>query len=312
MFNKIMIFARDNDWAQTPLTKKLMLSDATTPPQVIFLDVLPEVPAGLTLSGRHTARMQKEAVNTRMREINDVLAGAVKEKLKPAVKVLTGKPFVEIIKEVVRTETDLLIIPLGRKRKTDEPLLGSTELHLIRKCPCPVWLVKPGRRKKYRKIMAAVDIDSDNPENTSLSGKILETAAFLAGTEGGELHVMHAWNLFQENMLLYRARLSHATVDRLSRKFGSDRQSRVVELIERSAPGTSAERIHIVKGDAARLIPEVAKREKIELIVMGSVGRTGIAGFFIGNTAEAILHRVDCSVLALKPEGFITPVQALT
>jgi nucleotide-binding universal stress UspA family protein len=41
---------------------------------------------------------------------------------------------------------------------------------------------------------------------------------------------------------------------------------------------------------------------------MGTVARTGVAGLFIGNTAEAILEQIECSVLAVKPEGFETPV----
>ena len=42
---------------------------------------------------------------------------------------------------------------------------------------------------------------------------------------------------------------------------------------------------------------------------MGTVGRTGIPGLFIGNTAETVLRQVHCSVLTVKPEGFETPVR---
>ncbi|MGB5440863.1 MAG: hypothetical protein WBN90_14590 [Gammaproteobacteria bacterium] len=35
---------------------------------------------------------------------------------------------------------------------------------------------------------------------------------------------------------------------------------------------------------------------------------TGIAVFLIGNIAEEVLDQVDCSVLMLKPEDFVTPV----
>ncbi|MEN8233111.1 MAG: hypothetical protein ABFR35_10600 [Thermodesulfobacteriota bacterium] len=35
---------------------------------------------------------------------------------------------------------------------------------------------------------------------------------------------------------------------------------------------------------------------------------TGIPGFILGNTAEKVLHRVDYSVLMVKPEDFISPV----
>ena len=42
---------------------------------------------------------------------------------------------------------------------------------------------------------------------------------------------------------------------------------------------------------------------------MDTVARTGIAGFIVGNTAESILRNVDCSVLTVKPEGFVSPIK---
>ena len=47
---------------------------------------------------------------------------------------------------------------------------------------------------------------------------------------------------------------------------------------------------------------------KIDLIVMGTVARTGIPGLIIGNTAESTLSQIHCSVLAVTPPGFVTPV----
>jgi len=67
--------------------------------------------------------------------------------------------------------------------------------------------------------------------------------------------------------------------------------------------------VYLLKGEAGRLIPALAAANEIELIVMGTVSRTGIAGLLIGNTAEKVLRQVDCSVLTVKPEGFITPVK---
>ncbi|MCZ7543179.1 MAG: universal stress protein [Anaerolineae bacterium] len=57
------------------------------------------------------------------------------------------------------------------------------------------------------------------------------------------------------------------------------------------------------------LIPKLAVRHKIDLIVMGTASRTGISGFLIGNTAENVLRQVNISVLAVKPEGFVSPVR---
>jgi len=98
-------------------------------------------------------------------------------------------------------------------------------------------------------------------------------------------------------------------VDRLARDTRKTHKSFVVELIERFAPETPNKRIHLLKGNAETLIPLLAKRKRIELIVMGTVCRTGIEGLFIGNTAEKVLQQVDCSVLTVKPDGFVTPVK---
>ncbi len=57
------------------------------------------------------------------------------------------------------------------------------------------------------------------------------------------------------------------------------------------------------------MIPELADELDADLVVMGTVGRTGIAGLLIGNTAETILERIGCSVLAIKPSGFRSPIE---
>jgi nucleotide-binding universal stress UspA family protein len=66
--------------------------------------------------------------------------------------------------------------------------------------------------------------------------------------------------------------------------------------------------IHLIKGLARKEVPALSRQLEADLIVMGTVARTGIPGFIMGNTAEAILNQIDCSVLAVKPPGFVTPV----
>ena len=50
------------------------------------------------------------------------------------------------------------------------------------------------------------------------------------------------------------------------------------------------------------------KQQTIELLVMGTVARAGISGLITGNTAEKLLPQIPCSVLAVKPSGFKSPV----
>ena len=65
---------------------------------------------------------------------------------------------------------------------------------------------------------------------------------------------------------------------------------------------------HLSRGDARNVIPELARELHADLVVMGTVARTGISGLLIGNTAESILDQLECSVLAVKPPGFVSPV----
>lgn len=67
-------------------------------------------------------------------------------------------------------------------------------------------------------------------------------------------------------------------------------------------------RTHLLKGEANEVVTSTATKLGVDLLVMGSITRTGIAGFFIGSTAEEVAANVGCSLLALKPEGFVGQV----
>ena len=92
--------------------------------------------------------------------------------------------------------------------------------------------------------------------------------------------------------------------NRKAHKMGLD------QLMERFNLNALQHKVHLLKGDPAALIVDLAGKKRIELVVMGTVCRTGVAGFFIGNTAENVLQQVDCSVLTVKPEGFVFPVKS--
>jgi nucleotide-binding universal stress UspA family protein len=62
------------------------------------------------------------------------------------------------------------------------------------------------------------------------------------------------------------------------------------------------------RGEPEAVIPQFVVDEGIDLVVMGTVARRGIPGLLIGNTAERILRKLPCSVLAVKPDGFVSPV----
>lgn len=234
--------------------------------------------------------------------------------------MLIGTVFLEIIREVLRHGHDLVIKTPENPAWLDR-LFGSDDMHLLRKCPCPVWLVKRPQSKPYRRILASVDIDADHlaadrATRHKLNIKLLELAVSLALSDFAELHVAHAWTAIGESAM--RGAFLHRTdaeaiahVEQVRQRHDQGLESLLNEVLKTQDTEVLRylnPKMHLLQGQAQKEIPRLAKSLDADLVVMGTLARTGIAGLFIGNTAEAILEQVDCSVLAVKAEGFETPV----
>ena len=102
--------------------------------------------------------------------------------------------------------------------------------------------------------------------------------------------------------------LARGQVERYVEDSQAEARKALDDLLARAGSRPGRRSVHLLKGDPADVIAGFAKAGRVDLIVMGTVARTGIGGLLIGNTAETILQRVDCSVLAVKPAGFISPV----
>jgi len=226
------------------------------------------------------------------------------------VRVTVGEPYIEVIRHVLTHGDDLVMVGAPGAEKGTAPQLDSGVLHLLRKCPVPVWVMRPSRARKLR-ILALVDPDSSDPVRDGLNNLVLRLATSLANREGGELHVGHAWSLEFESTLRLSPflKLPRAEVDAMVREAEADHREQLEAMVTRHHVREMGGSIHMVSGDPREALPRLVRRLGIGLIVMGTVARSGIPGLLIGNTAESILTQIDCSVLAVKPEGFVTPVK---
>lgn len=286
--------------------------------KLTVLIAIEELPRYVT---RLTPLMLRKA---RLQELENTLQGlklAADDVVQIETKVVEGKPFVEIVKEVLRHKRDLVIKSVEPDTGVRSFLFGATDMHLLRKCPCPVWLLKEHADSSVRKILAAVDfndleLDSDSVTEP-LNRKILELAYSLSKRHKADLHIVHAWNVVGEDLM--RSSEVQATKEEIEAYLGETRavhQDWLDQLLQKAQGWMRAEgfdssdaRVHLPKGKASLEIPRVAEDVKAELIVMGTIARTGISGAIMGNTAETILHSIDCSVLAVKPDTFRTPIE---
>jgi nucleotide-binding universal stress UspA family protein len=224
--------------------------------------------------------------------------------LRPRTRLVVGDPFAEIIRDVFDRHRDLVIMTSDSGRGLRRRFLGSMASHLVRKCPVPVLVMKPGRRISFRNVAVALDVEGESAR--ALNARLLAAGAELAQRSRATLHVLHAWQLAGESLLLRHGGLTARQVSELKREEEIKRRHAVEKVVAPIAD--AAPRLHVVAGEASHVIPRLASRLRVDLLVMGTVSRTGVAGLIIGNTAERILDAVDCSLLVLKPDGFVSPL----
>ena len=223
--------------------------------------------------------------------------------------MLYGTPFLEIIREVLRNEHDLVMTTAEGRGGLKERLFGSTTMHLMRKCPCPVWVIKPSQPERYTRILAAVDPAPLDEGQFAVNIKIMDLATSLARRQQCELVVVHTWTFAAEHSLRSGYVGPSVEVDKWVDDARDLHRRRLAELLQPYPLQELKTQVYMLKGEPGHLIPELAAKMEVGLIVMGTVSRTGVAGLLIGNTAERILRQVDCSVLTVKPDGFVTPVR---
>lgn len=227
-------------------------------------------------------------------------------------EILWGVGFVEIIRTVLCGEHDLVIKAVNPDCSFNgQRVLSGLDMHLMRKCPCPVWILKDRIDRDDLRVLAAVDPVSATDKGEDLNRVILDLASSICPAENGELHVLHAWTVREERALLHDGedQADSEEVRRVRSRVRDTRAEGLERLMSHCADGPTHRRVHLLQGLAGEVVPAFVADAAIDLVVMGTVSRTDIPGVFMGDTAEMILNRVACSVLAVKPKGFKTPIE---
>jgi nucleotide-binding universal stress UspA family protein len=260
------------------------------------------------LPDRRGREVEARVLADRAEALDAVAEGLRADGLDARTTVQQGKAFIRIIQRVLRDGHDIVVRSAPRHGEIGRRL-ASTDTHLLRKCPCPLWIVPEDHPARSRRVLAAVDPDEADTERDAVNRLVLELATSLAARDGARLDVVNAWSVPEEDTLRAgRAGLSPAEVDAI---VAEEEQASAAALARLVAPWEHGEPQpvrHHVKGDAAEVIEQLVAECAADTLVMGTLGRSGTPGLLIGDTAEAVLGRVSCALLAVKPPGFVSPV----
>lgn len=306
-YHRILVVADNDSTEQPALIRAFEIAKAIpSPVKITFISVIYEIAYEVTsmLSQQDKDSMRTSMINQTKTELSALLQEQFPDKEIEIDVDWHNRAYESIIDTVFDENIDLVI-------KTTHPhsVLGSviftpTDWHLLRKCPCDVLLVSTSKLTGNR-VLSCVNVSTEDENHRLLNDQIIKKSQFISQTAPfeGQVELVNAYPATPANITIELPDFdSHAYSD-------SVRCHHLLEMKHlRQAHGFSDERTHVYEGLPEEVIPRVATDLDARLVVLGTTGRTGLSAIFIGNTAEHIIDRLNCDLLALKPKGYISPL----
>lgn len=241
--------------------------------------------------------------NTAQAVLDELVAKAEGEGIKATSHIAHGKAWEEIIRHVNQHKNDLVIVGTRDAGFASRLLFGSTGLKLLRYCPCPVWVTKPGANWDELEILVASDF-------SEVSQQAIDLGVRAARMTGARLRVVHALE-HHLDLHMRHTGLRDEEIKKHYQTLWQDAEARLNEQLAQTDFRTvqAGVMIQVKQGPADVVLLETIEDHNIDLLIMGTIARQGLMGMLVGNTAEKLLPLLPCAILAIKPEDFVCPVR---
>jgi len=187
-----------------------------------------------------------------------------------------------------------LVIKTGNR--SEKLFYTPTDWQLIRQLDCALLITSTNKWRAKSSILASVDVSDDNDRQAVMNDQVLAEAELWAKTQDHELNVVYSVPVPTASL-----ELDIVEMDEVKRQRFPKAKESLASLLGRNQ--LAEVNTHIEFGAADKRIPSVANKIKADLVVMGSVGRKGINGFLLGNTAEKVMRNLRTDVLIIKPNN---------
>ncbi|EGM78025.1 universal stress protein UspA-like protein [Rheinheimera sp. A13L] len=256
------------------------------------------------LSGEERESMRQAVINDRELWISELVAEYQEQGLKIDIQVVWhNRPFEAIVQAVLEKEYDLVIKGTHDHDVLKSMIFTPTDWHILRKCPCPVLLVKDHDWPEHGNIVAAVNAGSEQSHHSSLNQRIIHQSKQLAALLNSKVQLVNAFPGTPVNIAIEIPEFN-------PQEYNQTMKTHHLESVQKLALEFELPTIqtHVLEGMPEDVIPKMAQQLDAEMVVIGTIGRTGLSAAIIGNTAEHVIDRLDCDVLAVKPAGFVCPL----
>lgn len=212
-----------------------------------------------------------------------------------------NRSYEAILKYAYRHHYDLIIKTTRKHDTLDKIIYTPTDWHLIRKSACPLLLVKNTPFPDKSCIIAAIDVSTDSEESVAFNQKIIRKAQKIAQLLNGTVYLANAYPSAPSAITVELPEFDPMTYKEAIRKHHTNELTALAEAFD-----IPTDQVIVEEGLPGKAIVRIAERLDAKLVVMGTQGRTGLAAAFIGNTAESIIDRLNCNLLALKPDCYVS------
>jgi nucleotide-binding universal stress UspA family protein len=202
--------------------------------------------------------------------------------------VLCGNAESEILKLRAQLKADVLVVGRYGQGGLKRGRIGSIANRLVRKCQVSVLVAHPEYRSGLQRVGVACDFHEDSQME-------LCRALQLAKDVGAEEVVI---------LSAYEVPAGYHTVmtweeacERLETAL-REAAGRSMAMAAKASPGAPAWRLRLEEGSPEARVPAMAQEEHLDLLVLGTHGRSRAAMALLGRTSEKIIDAAGCSVWA--------------
>lgn len=307
IYNNILVVADINNEQQPALARAMQLGNKSKSPCKITLflsiyDFSYEMTSMLSADERDA--MRAGVVLQREQWMKEVAQPYQQEHIELEIKVVWhNRPYEAIINEVFNNNHEIVIKATRKHAIIESVIFTPTDWHLLRKCPCPVLLVKEHDWPENGKIVASVHVASENEVHMQLNQSMVEQALDLAERLSAQPYLVNSYPVTPPNITVELPEFDPSLYTDTVR----GHHLKMMKSL-RQQYSISEEFTVVEQGLPEDVIPKVTDDVGAGLVILGTTGRTGLSAVFIGNTAENVIDKINCDVLALKPEGYISPL----
>lgn len=210
-----------------------------------------------------------------------------------------------LLQKISDCKPDLVVKDTHPHGLLQRTLITNTDWQLLRCSRAALLLVKPEPWKDQPQVLASLDPGhhADRPE--ALNEEILGWADTLSVRLQGQLHALHVhFPTTYATKAITQGTLA-STSEFVPEMLEAEKRTQLAVLATLAKPyHIDANHLHVALGSPIECLPAEVERLHIDVTTMGVVSRSGLKRIFIGNTAEQVLDRLPCDVLAIKPIDF--------